>query len=213
MAVEIALIANAVWLSLFAIGHIARAPWLIHRDSDIASAADNRHWGWGVFGISVLVAMLLGAVAGGIALYASRQPGSLSVKFPPPTSPTINITKISPPAKEQCWVKNYAAPALPSPPSWGITTIVCNTTIKPPYSVELNYDQTVTVGPFTFPVGSEFQKCELSVKGAKVVAIYELHTIIPNEPLSIMAQGPTDKFPLVKTAVIRAKGLVLEFHP
>jgi hypothetical protein len=100
-----------------------------------------------------------------------------------------------------------------TPPPWGVATIFCNTEIKPPYSVELNYDQGVVVGPFTFPVGSEFTKSTEYNEGAKIVSMFDLHTIIPNEPVSVMARGSSDKFPLVKTATIRAKGLVFEFHP
>jgi len=135
-----------------------------------------------------------------------------SVTFTPPLAPRITIYQLPQPIKEQCWVRNYAVPAIPSPP-WGLATIFCNTTIKPPYSVELDYDQPVTIGPFTFPVGSEFAKSEEHNQGSKVVAMFDLHTIIPNEPFSVMTSGSTGKFPLVKTATIRAKGLVFDFHP
>jgi hypothetical protein len=135
------------------------------------------------------------------------------LKFITPPPPAFTIVEFAPPVRPQCWVKNYATPALPDPHSWGIATIVCNTTIKPPYSVEVNYDQTVVVGPFTFPAGSEFSKATEFNEGTKVVSMFDLHTIIPNEPFSIMAKGSSDKFPEVKTAAIRAKGFVLEFHP
>jgi hypothetical protein len=137
------------------------------------------------------------------------------LKLVPPAPPAITVVELAPPMKARCWVKNYAVPALPAPP-WGIATVFCNTTIKPPYSVELDYDQTVVVGPFTFPVGSEFIKSTEFNQGTKVVSMFDLHTIIPNEPFSIMAQGShdsNDKFPLVKTVTIRAKGLVFEFRP
>jgi hypothetical protein len=114
---------------------------------------------------------------------------------------------------QRCWISNYAVPAVSSPQPWGMATILCNTTITPPYSVELNYDQGVTVGPFTFPVGSEFAKSVEYNEGTKVVTMFDLHTIIPNEPFSMMAKGSGNKFPLVKAAIIRAKGLALEFHP
>jgi len=123
------------------------------------------------------------------------------------------LEKHLPQEHPQCWVRNYAVPAVSSPSPWGLATILCNTTIKPPYSVELHYDQSVTVGPFTFPVGSEFAKSEEYNEGTKIVALFDLHTIIPNEPFSIMATGSKDKFPLVQAGVIRAKGIALEFHP
>jgi len=105
-------------------------------------------------------------------------------------------------------------PAIASAPPWGMATVFCNSTIKPPYSVELDYDQSVQlVGPFTFPVGSEFAKEMEYNQGTKIIAMFDLHTIIPNEPFSIMAKGSGDKFPLVKAGTIRAKGQVFEFRP
>jgi hypothetical protein len=137
------------------------------------------------------------------------------LRLVPPAPPAITIAELAQPSKAQCWVKNYGAPAVPAPPSWGIATLFCNTTITPPYSVELNYDQAVIVGPFTFPVGSEFVKSMESNQGTKTVSMFDLHTIIPNEPFSIMARSSNenDKSPLVKTGTIRAKGRVFEFHP
>jgi hypothetical protein len=138
-------------------------------------------------------------------------PPNIVLKAPPP--PPITIKEVAPPVKMQCWVRNYGVPAISAPPLWGMATILCNTTIKPPYSVELDYDQSVTVGPFTFPVGSEFSKSAEFNHGSKIVAMFDLHTIIPNEPFSIMANGSREKFPLVKAGVIRAKGLALDLHP
>jgi hypothetical protein len=135
------------------------------------------------------------------------------LKIVAPVPPPLTITRLSPPLKERCWVQNYAVPAVSASPPWGMATVLCNATIKPPYSVELDYDQKVTVGPFTFPVGSEFTKSMLSNQDGKILGMFDLHTIVPQEPFSIMAQGSNDKFPLVKTGTIRAKGLVLEFHP
>src|SRR5579863_5301672 len=106
-------------------------------------------------------------------------PAAPSVIFSSPSGPRLTVNQLAPPIKEQCWVGNYAAPAIPSPPSWGLATLVCNTTIKPPYSVELDYDQTVAVGPFTFPTGSEFAKSQEFNEGTKVVTMFDLHTIIP----------------------------------
>jgi hypothetical protein len=133
--------------------------------------------------------------------------------FPPMSAPHITIYQLAQPVKEQCWIRNYSVPAIPAPPSWGAATIFCNTTIKPPYSVELHYDQNVTVGPFTFPIGSEATKSMESNQGTKIVGMFDLHTIIPNEPFSIMASGSTGIPPFVRIGVIRAKGHVLEFHP
>ena len=97
-----------------------------------------------------------------------------------------------------------------------MAAVFCNTTIKPSWSIELDYGQPVTLGVFAFPVGSEFVKAMVHNQGTKALGIFDAHAIIPNEPFWIMAENPqddNDKFPLVKTAAIRAKGLFFEFYP
>lgn len=180
------------------------APWLV-------SIAEHKRW----HAVVLLVCWIF-LCFDGVELYFKEVPDVPKppvVKFVPPAPPPITIKEVAPPVKVQCWVRNYAVPAISDAPSWGMATVFCNTTIKPPYSVELNYDQIVAVGPFTFPVGSEFMKADEHNEGAKVVAMFDLHTIIPNEPFSIMAKGSSGKFPLVKTGIIRAKGIVFEIHP
>jgi hypothetical protein len=169
---------------------------------------------------SALVALLLICVVllvGDGYEYLTKEvpdvPSSPSLTFPAPPAPKVTIYQLSQPIKEQCWINNYAVPAFASPQPWGLTTIMCNTTIKPPYSVQLTYDQNVEPTPFAFPVGSEFAKSQIFNGGTKVTAMFDLHTIIPNEPFSIMARGSTDNFPLVKSVTIRARGVLFEFHP
>jgi hypothetical protein len=203
------LAATGIVLGLFIIWHVLRAPWLLHK-------SQNGEWVKsspfaGVFGFLMIAAVLVGGLVLGRVLWAARQAAAIEMTLKAPTPPAITINRTAPPVKEQCWVRNYAVPAISS--QWGLATILCNRTIKPPYSVELDYDQTVTLGPFTFPVGSEFQKSMLTNEGTKAIAYFYLHTIFPNEPFSIMAKGATDKFPLFKVGTIRAKGLVLELHP
>jgi hypothetical protein len=166
--------------------------------------------------VALLLICLVVLIGDGYELLRKEIPevcGPLNVTFQSPPAPRITINQIARPVKDQCWVKNYAVPPVPPPPSWGLATVICNTTIKPPYSIELDYDQSVAIGPFTFPVGSEFTKSYITNEDTKVVAVFDLHTIIPNEPFSIMAKGSTDKFPLVKAGTIRAKNRVFDFHP
>lgn len=165
-------------------------------------------------GLLMICAVLL--IGNGYELLTKETPevpDAPRITFSAPAAPRLTINQIVPPLKEQCWIRNYGVPAITAPPIWGLATILCNTTIKPPYSVELHYDQNVTVGPFTFPVGSEFTKSSEFNQGSKIVGMFDLHTIIPSEPFSIMASSSTGNLPLVKTVVIRAKGRVFEFHP
>jgi hypothetical protein len=92
LAFKIAVVANACWLALFALGHVVRAPWLMHHDSEINRTATSLHWGWGIFGASVLVSMIGGAAAGGVWLYATTQP---RLDRPPHFTPTDKDAEIN----------------------------------------------------------------------------------------------------------------------
>lgn len=137
-------------------------------------------------------------------------PAAPIITFSTPAGPRLIVNQVAPAAKEQCWVKNYAAPSFPS---WSIAAVFCNTTIKPPLSIELEYNQTVNLGVFAFPVGSEFSTYQEYNESTKAFAMVDTHTIVPNEPFTIMASGSIGKFPLVKSATIRAKGRLFAFHP
>jgi hypothetical protein len=180
-----------------------RAPWLtkiLERRSALAVL------------LMICTILLIGDGYELLAKELPEVPAPPTPTFKPPNGPSLTIYQLPQLIKEQCWVRNYNFP-LSSTPVWSLATVFCNTTIKPPYSVELDYDQTITTTPFAFPVGSEFSKFLLNVQGTKAVAMFDTHTIIPNEPFSIIANSSTDKFPLVKAVVIRAKGRLFEFHP
>jgi len=209
-----AVLATALTLGCFVIWHIVRLPWLAHRSTHATGGSEPGFLA-GALGVFIIVAMFLGGYKTAIAIWDSKTVATIDSKFAGPQAPQVTIVRSGPPItpiKPQCWFKNYAVPAVSPPPSWGLVIIICNTTIKPPYSVELNYDQNVEVGAFTFPVGSEFAKSMEYNQGTKIVAMFELHTIIPNEPFSVMAHGSGDKFPLVKTGTIRSKGVAFELQ-
>jgi hypothetical protein len=136
------------------------------------------------------------------------------VMIKPPPAPELTVVRANPPLKPQCWIKNYSLrQILPTPPERALATITCNTVIKPPYSIEVNFDEPTAVGPFMFPVGSEFAESNMTNQGTRVVGIFKRHTIIPNESFSILGTGPGTNLPLVKSGVIRAKGLEFDFRP
>jgi hypothetical protein len=203
-----ALLATGMTLGCFIVWHILRAPWLLYRSVQTSESEPGTLAG--LLGVAVIASVLFGGVELGRFLWAARPIGIIAstIKSPPP--PSIKIYETVPPVKEQCWANNYALPVVQP---WGLVTVVCNRTIKPPYTIEFDYDQGgLAVGPITFPVGKEFAKYQEVNRGDKIFAIFDLHSIIPNEPFSMMAKGPGDKFPLVKAGIIRAKGVVLEFH-
>ncbi len=182
-----------------------RAPWLVN-------LVEHKKWRGGI-----LIACLVLLTGNAVELYQKEVPAIPSppiVTFYPPVPPKIVVSESAPPTKPQCWVKNYSAGFVSDGKQWGIATMWCNTTIKPPYSIELDYDQEQLVAsPLVFPVGSEFENAMITNTSHKIVTFVVLHTIIPNEPFSIKVQGSADAFPLVQRGIIRAKGLTLKLEP
>lgn len=74
VAFVIAVIANGLWLSLFAIAHLTRIPHLLLTDREFAEKLKGRHWTFGVIGMFAGVAMILGLLAGGGWFYFHLQP-------------------------------------------------------------------------------------------------------------------------------------------
>jgi hypothetical protein len=105
----------------------------------------------------------------------------------PPIPPPVNITRINPPIKEQCWVRNYAVPSIPSN---ALTTMVCNSTYKPPFAIMIEYDQDLSgAEPITFPIGG-FSKFLESPKANNLMIIVDTLQFCQtsHSRLSFMAQ-------------------------
>ncbi len=87
---RIALISTALTLAAFALWHLVRTPWLIHRHTISAPTRELKdHWGFGILGISVIAAMLaLIYTYGRFALFPP-----LIVKIPAPPPPTTKIMR------------------------------------------------------------------------------------------------------------------------
>src|ERR1700736_2855808 len=74
LAFWIALLANAIWLSLFALVHIGRVPHLLQTKPGIIEEARDRRWTFGIVGILSVLAMMLGLGAGATWFYFHLQP-------------------------------------------------------------------------------------------------------------------------------------------
>jgi hypothetical protein len=140
-------------------------------------------------------------------------PAPPRVAFSSPSAPHVTVNQLAPPVKEQCWVRNYAVPSMPSA---GMATMFCNTTYKPPFSIVIEYDQQLAGGaePITFPVGGEFAKYMETPQGDRLLGMFDSPTIIPNQPFSVVVHGANNKsFPLVTKVTLRAKNVAQEFRP
>jgi hypothetical protein len=177
------------------------APWLV-------ALAEHKKW----HAVVLLVCWIFLAVDASELYFKEvpEVPAPPSVTIKPPPSPTITINQIAPPAKEQCWVRNYTFPSDPN----GLATMFCNSVYKPPFTLTIEYDQELAgANAIAFPVGGEFSKYIETVHDNQVTALFDLHTIIPDEPFSLTVRGKSGKPPIVKTVTLRAKGIIREFHP
>ena len=77
-AFEIAVVALAGWLAVYALGHLIRTPWLVHQDANNGKLVEE-HWGFGILGMAIVVLIVMGLVALGIVFY---RPQALRISFP-----------------------------------------------------------------------------------------------------------------------------------
>jgi hypothetical protein len=92
---KVSAVVDACWLTLFGIGHLARAPWLIYREPQKAS---DYHWGWGVLGAFILLLMAGELVAVGVGGYSRIQQRAYTVvmEIKPPLAPSTELSTVKP---------------------------------------------------------------------------------------------------------------------
>lgn len=83
-------ISTALTLAAFAVWHLLRTPWLVHRET-IAAERSVGHRGFGVLGIAVLAGLVGGAYSSISFLRTIPAPLVVKVSFPPPPPPAIQI--------------------------------------------------------------------------------------------------------------------------
>jgi len=180
-----------------------RAPWILkileRRDAFVAL-------------LMICTVLLIGDGYELLTKEMPEVPALPNVTFPPPPAPHITVDQLAHPIKEQCWVRNYAVPSVPSS---GMATMFCNTTYKAPFSLVIEYDQNpVGAEPITFPVKGEFAKYMENLQDNRLIGMFDSPTIIPNQPFSVVVHGANNKsFPLATKVTLRAKNVVQEFRP
>jgi hypothetical protein len=92
-----ALLATALTLGAFALWHLVRIPWLIHRRV-IRREEVGEHWFFGVLGVTVMAALLFGGYSLASSLLQMRAL-PVTIKIPAPTGP--QVTMENPKSKEK----------------------------------------------------------------------------------------------------------------
>jgi hypothetical protein len=109
---QIALVATAIALAGFALWHLLRTPWLVHRGSQSAEES-TPHWALGIVGIAVLCALIVGAFLSVDRLHQVPPP---LVKFaapPPPVLPAPQPQQKPDSKKQSNMMIPHAPPAQP----------------------------------------------------------------------------------------------------
>jgi hypothetical protein len=89
---QIAFVATALTLAGFALWHLLRTPWLVHRSLQ-STKESTPHWALGVVGIAVLSALIAGAF---VSVGRLREVPPPLVKFAAPPPPVMPVTQPQP---------------------------------------------------------------------------------------------------------------------
>jgi hypothetical protein len=102
---QITFVATALTLAGFALWHLIRTPWLVHRDVN-SNEELTVHWTFGVVGIGVLAGLIAGAYLSIAHLHAVPPPPIVKIVAPPPPTPPAQAQE-----KPQKQNKNTLSPA------------------------------------------------------------------------------------------------------
>jgi hypothetical protein len=89
---QIAFVATALTLAGFALWHLLRTPWLVHRGLQ-STKESTPHWAFGIVGIAVLSALIAGAF---VSVAHLRQVPPPLVKFTAPPPPVMPVPQPQP---------------------------------------------------------------------------------------------------------------------
>jgi hypothetical protein len=149
---QTALLAVAITLGGFALWHIVRSPWLVHRSAIIAEKTQD-HWGFGVFGITIITALMFATYWLALYIWQIRSI-QLVVKIPPPPAPVLKQ-----PENKGIKTESRRHPPVPPSPQPNFASIriasdkpVVSTDQTFPYAVELILQTDTPISPVAFTV-------------------------------------------------------------
>jgi hypothetical protein len=210
---QVALLSSAIGLGIIAFYHLLRAPFLAYTEAMIGDSSTTLPTRYGIFGIFVLAAMIVGVITGGLGLYAFGQPKTqLSIGFVAPTekdaelfdlrqrfselehAPPRVVTQTAPGPKpeEKCFMENIIRPGpqtVPAAKSSIETFIYCNYERKAPLVLGIEYDKPpLSYGPIEFPEGRT-PLLEMYTHEKSVVFSIQSPSILPFQPFLVTAYG------------------------
>ncbi|SRR6266478_3153891 len=207
---QIAFVATALTLAGFAVCHLLRTPWLVHRSLQ-STKESTPHWALGVVGIAVLSALIAGAFVCVAQLHQVPPP---LVKFAAPPPPVMPVPQtqpkdhVSPVVNEKrCWFANHFG--MPNSTISGAVTatatmIHCNYKIDAPYSIQVEFDRDFIPGGTVALESSMMSDGEGKnglVRWNKIIAPALL---LPDQIVAVTVYGKTDQYPRAKAVRIEA---------
>ena len=128
---QIAFVATALTLAVFAVWHLIRTPWIVHRSLQSAGESPP-HWALGIVGIAVLGALVVGGFLSVTHLHEISPP---LVKFsapPPPITPSDGEPQEKPaPDRNKQNLKPVPRPGSPKPIAPNNTGQTAGQTVPP----------------------------------------------------------------------------------
>jgi hypothetical protein len=223
-AFEIALVSLAGWLAVFALGHLIRTPWLVHRDME---AATKIHRGFGILGVVVVGLMAAGFVAGGLQVHSMLEPRIVfpSIKFPSAdlgakdaqikqltqqlAAKPRTITVGGPPVPQtrQCWLSNHFG--MPNSTIKGAVTATaailhCNTKTDAPFRVAVEFDKDFIPGAMTLPDVGIVMGIGQEKQGNVYVGQVGSPALLSEQLIVVTVYGTTDQYPRALRASVEA---------
>ena len=120
------------------------------------------------------------------------------IEIKAPIGPTMTITRINPPMKEQCWMQNIAMPpprTIPLAQSTMETLMFCNYERKAPLFLVVDYDKPpILYGTVLFPEGRHISMQEHTTE-KRIFLKVDSPSILPYQVFLVTVYGGDEKPP------------------
>ena len=221
---KVAFLATVLTLAGFALWHLVRTPWLVHRAVNSPEEA-TIHWSSGVLGVMVLAGLIVGVYLSIGYLRAVPNPPIVRIVPPPPpaTMPQAEVKlpkQGSQPAErgqtkdrvsavvneKRCWFANHFG--MPNSTIAGAVTatatmIHCNYKIDAPYLIEVEFDRDFIPGATVVLESGTMSDGEGKngfVRWNKVSA----PALLSEQTVAVTVYGKTDQYPRAKAIKVES---------
>ncbi len=221
---KVAFLATVLTLAGFALWHLVRTPWLVHRAVNSPEEAII-HWSSGVLGALVLAGLIVGVYLSIGHLRAVPKP--LIVRIVPPLPPaTMSQTEVKPPKQgsqpaeqgqtkdrvsavvneKRCWFANHfgmANSTIAGAVTATATMIHCNYKIDAPYLIQVEFDRDFIPGATVVLESGTMSDGEGKngfVRWNKVSA----PALLSEQTVAVTVYGKTDRYPRAKAIKVES---------